>query len=238
MIQAVLFDFGQTLVDSAGGFRTAEKQLQERLGAELPDVTADVFLEYYRRQRSAFQKHSDFSRKSLALAISDHYGAHVEPATAERWETDYWETVRANTREFPEARSVLQKLKASFRLGLVTNTQGQGQPGTHRLGDFPDLIAHFDVVVVAGEAGVPEKPDPTPFRTCLEQLDCQPADAIYVGDDWRIDLCGARGAGMRAIWLKHRSTHRNWPEVADELPVIDSLDRLLQHPWLYQADLS
>jgi phosphoglycolate phosphatase-like HAD superfamily hydrolase len=29
MIKAVIFDFGQTLVDSAGGFRKAEKEAQD-----------------------------------------------------------------------------------------------------------------------------------------------------------------------------------------------------------------
>ena len=31
MIKAVIFDFGQTLVNSADGFRTAEKQAQDKL---------------------------------------------------------------------------------------------------------------------------------------------------------------------------------------------------------------
>ena len=238
IVRAVVFDFGQTLVDSAGGFRAAEKQLQARLLAGLPGVDPEPFLEYYRQQRFEFQQRSDFSRKALCLAVLDHYGHPADPAVVEAWETDYWESVRANTREFPEARGVLQTLKLSFRLGLVTNTQGQGREGTHRLGDFPELIAHFDAVVIAGEAGVPEKPALRPFRMCLERLGCLPEEGVYVGDDWRIDLCGARGAGMHAVWLQHRSTRRNWPSVAGEFPVIGSLDELLQLPLLLEPEPS
>ncbi len=35
MIKAVLFDFGQTLVDSAHGFRTAEKEAQTRIFSDV-----------------------------------------------------------------------------------------------------------------------------------------------------------------------------------------------------------
>ena len=39
MIKALLFDFGQTLVDSADAFRAAEKEAQGRLFAEMsPDT--------------------------------------------------------------------------------------------------------------------------------------------------------------------------------------------------------
>lgn len=238
MIRAVVFDFGQTLVDSAGGFRIAEKQLQACLMAELPGMAPAAFLEHYRQRRSEFQRQSDFSRKALCRAVLEHYRREVDPAAIEGWETDYWETVRGNTREFPEARDVLWKLKTSFSLGLVTNTQGQGKAGTHRLRDFPDLIACLQAVVVAGEAGVPEKPDPRPFRMCLDQLGCSPREAVYVGDDLRIDLYGAREAGMNAVWLQHRSTRRNWPAAGNEFPVIGSLDELLQIPWLLENESS
>ncbi len=238
MVRAVVFDFGQTLVDSAGGFRIAEKRLQACLLAELPGAAPEAFLEVYRQRRSDFQRKSDFSRKALCLAVLKHYGRAVAPATVQGWETDYWETVRGNTREFPEARGVLRELKMALGLGLVTNTQGQGRAGTHRLRDFPELIGLFDAVVVAGEAGVPEKPDPRPFRICLDQLGCSPREAVYVGDDWRIDLCGAREAGMNAVWMRHQSTRRNWPAVDNEFPIIGSLDELAQIPWLMEVEPS
>lgn len=52
IVRAVVFDFGQTLVDSAAGFRAAEKRLQARLLAELPGVDSEPFPEHYRQQRS------------------------------------------------------------------------------------------------------------------------------------------------------------------------------------------
>ena len=82
--------------------------------------------------------------------------------------------------------------------------------------------------VVAGEGGVPTKPNPEPFQQCLKELSVSPSEAVYIGDDWRIDICGARDAGMHVIWLKHHSVKRIWPDVDDPVPVISSLDELLE----------
>ena len=54
MIQAVIFDFGQTLVDSADGFRRAEKEAQEKIFRGLSITLHDEFISHYRRIRKAF----------------------------------------------------------------------------------------------------------------------------------------------------------------------------------------
>ena len=54
-IEAILFDFGQTLVDSADGFRAAEKEAQDRLIDNLKIARRDEFLEDYRRMRRSFR---------------------------------------------------------------------------------------------------------------------------------------------------------------------------------------
>ena len=51
MIEAVLFDFGQTLVDSAEGFRKAEKEGQTRIFADLGVESWPEFLSNYQRLR-------------------------------------------------------------------------------------------------------------------------------------------------------------------------------------------
>ena len=142
-----------------------------------------------------------------------------------RWEDDYWDTVKANTKLFPEAEKVLEVLNSQYTVALITNTQGQT---THRISQFPELEKYFKVVIVAGEGGIPPKPDLQPFRMCMEELSLDPSEAVYVGDDYRIDICGARDAGLHPIWLKHHLVKRNWPDVETSAPVISSLDELLE----------
>jgi HAD superfamily hydrolase (TIGR01549 family) len=227
VIRAILFDFGQTLVDSAEGFRAAEKEAEKAVFDFLGDISWDAFLESYRRLRRQLHGQSNFSRQDLFRGVCQSVGREPETERLVQWENRYWDRVRAATRLFPETIEVLSELRSSRRLGMITNTQGQRPSVMHRLREIPELPGFFEAIVVAGEGGVPPKPDPAPFRLCLERMRLRPEEAVYVGDDWRIDILGARGAGMRAVWLRHESVRRNWPAGDADAPVITRLDALL-----------
>ena len=227
IIKAIIFDFGQTLVDAADGFRKAEKEAQKKLFADPSLNRQEDFLATYRRIRKELHDQSNFSRKSLWQEVYHFYGLKPDTRLLETWETAYWETVKANSTLFPETANVLKSLSSEYQLGMITNTQGQQHSGTHRISQFPELETYFKVIIVAGENRIPPKPDPEPFRLCLEGLNLKPSEAVYVGDDYRIDVCGARDAGLHAVWLKHHSVSRSWPDVQTSTPIISHLDELL-----------
>jgi HAD superfamily hydrolase (TIGR01549 family) len=231
MIKALIFDFGQTLVDSADGFQTAEKDAKTRIFADLgsePDgPTWDAFLFRYRKIRKEFHQRSEFSRPAVWQAVYVHFSHKPDLKKLEKWENDYWEQVKARTSPFPETIPVLEELAGRYQLALITNTQGQKSAADHRIALFPRLERFFKVIIVAGESGIPPKPDLEPFRRCLQKLKVLDHEAVFVGDDWRIDICGARNAGIRPVWLQHHSVQRNWPDVATQVPIIAGLDQLL-----------
>jgi FMN phosphatase YigB (HAD superfamily) len=230
MIKALLFDFGQTLVDSADAFRAAEKEAKENLFSYLSSVpdglSWDMFLPCYRGIRKEYHQNSNFSRLAIWQAVCDSFGQKPEPDLFENWEKDYWVKVGSKTRPFPETVAALEKLSQQYQLSLVTNTQGQKHTGNHRLALFPQLERFFQIIIVAGESGVPPKPHIEPFRLCVEQLGIHPGEAVFIGDDWRIDICGAKNAGIQPIWLQHHSVTRNWPDVETGIPIITRLDEL------------
>jgi putative hydrolase of the HAD superfamily len=227
MIKAIVFDFGQTLVDAADGFRKAEKEAQKKLFADPSLNRQEDFLATYRRIRKELHDRSNFSRKSLWQEVYHFYDLKPDVGLLDTWETAYWKTVKANSTLFPETANVLKSLSSEYQLGLITNTQGQQRSGTHRISQFPELEIYFKVIIVAGENRIPPKPDPEPFRLCLQELNLKPSEAVYVGDDYRIDVCGARDAGLHAVWLKHHSVSRSWPDVQTSTPIISHLDELL-----------
>lgn len=235
IIKAIIFDFGQTLVDAADGFRRAEKEAQKQLFADLGVNLQEDFLTAYRRIRKELHDRSDFSRKSLWQEVYHFYGLKSDTRLLETWETAYWETVKTNSTLFPETVNVLKSLSSKYQLGLITNTQGQQRSGTHRISQFPELEIYFKVIIVAGENSIPPKPDPEPFRLCLEGLNLKPSEAVYVGDDYRIDVCGARDAGLHAVWIKHHSVSRSWPDVQTSTPIISHLNELLNIEHMVKA---
>lgn len=225
-IKAVCFDFGQTLVDSAQGFRTAEKEAQQAVFRQSGLSDWDAFLDVYRTTRKSMHEQSRFSRRAIWSAVLEALGRQPDRAFLEGLEQEYWQTVQRLTRPFPEAESVLSALSGRYRLGLITNTQGESAPEQHRIHHFPRLKAFFQCLVVAGQEGIPAKPDRAPFEHALQELEVVPQAAVYVGDDYRIDILGSEAAGMQPVWLKHRLVERRWPAVRSEAPVIETLESL------------
>jgi len=227
MIKAVIFDFGQTLVDSANGFRTAEKEVEQKLFKNFRQVEWEDFIGNYRLIRRKFVGNSDFSRVAMWQELFLTFRQKADEKLLKLWETEYWETVKNCTRTFPETESVLAGLKAKYKIAVVTNTQGQRESGTHRISLFPEIEKYLDALIVSGEDGIPPKPDPAPFVLCLKKLGITGSEAVFIGDDWNIDIIGAKNAGLNPVWLKHHLVKRNWPDIEETVPVITDLSQLI-----------
>ena len=196
MIKAVIFDFGQTLVDSANGFRQAEKEAQEKLFGHLALSLREKFLDHYRQLRKEFHGRSQLLpagpvARGLSLLLP-----RARRGAAGRWEAEYWDTVKAHSILFPEATGVLKALNTRFGVALITNTQGQPASATHRISEFPELERYFRVILVAGENAIPPKPDPMPFRLCLAGTRHRPVRGRLRRR--RLAHRRLRGAGCRA----------------------------------------
>jgi putative hydrolase of the HAD superfamily len=227
VIKAVIFDFCQTLVDSADGFRAAEKVVQGKIFEDLSLSDGQEFLGNYRRIRRHFQDNLRFSRKAMWQEVYWHYCRDVDPQLLDQWESEYWLQVSTTTIVFPEAAKVLASLAKKYKLGLITNTDTRTDSAREQIDQFPEVTEHFSVVILAGKGDVPPKPDKGAFLACLKELGVAPDEAVYVGDDWRVDICGAAEAGIQPIWLQHGLAARNYPEVTTSTPIIKSTKALL-----------
>jgi putative hydrolase of the HAD superfamily len=96
-----------------------------------------------------------------------------------------------------DTHDTLARLRgAGLRLGVVSNSDGRVAEALEAAG----LREYFDVVVDSALAGV-EKPDPAIFRAALDALEVPPAEALYVGDLYDVDVLGANAAGIPAVLL-------------------------------------
>jgi len=209
-IGAVLFDFGDTLVDyplrdtqgqlsyvesfiqklsddgvvSLSNFTSAH-EFAKRLNTEKPDDTTWPFIE---RLRS-----DSFFGPDFALAI------------AERLEREICKGVFAQASLLPDALPTLIELKQrGVKTGIVSNlpwgtssTIWREEFARHGFGS--DII---DGVVCCVDAGY-RKPHPAPIVSCLQKLMCPADSAIYVGDR-PSDVYAGKAAGCRAAIIKRR----------------------------------
>ena len=96
-------------------------------------------------------------------------------------------------RPWPEAPAVLAQLRATVKIGVVTNCSDEvGRLAAAQVG------VPFDVVATAEVAGA-YKPRPEPYRLALEALDVNAARTLFVAGS-PDDIAGADRVGMPVYW--------------------------------------
>jgi putative hydrolase of the HAD superfamily len=197
-LKALLFDFGGTLA-----FLDFELLAREfsREGRKL-DALALEHAEY--AGRAAIDRHlMSVPGKQADYAAYEHFFRGWMTAAgipeeefrecaakfgAIHREATLWRVVRPGTFEALEAFK-----SAGYRLGIVSNAEGQVEADAKRFG----LAPYFDVIIDSQVVGV-AKPDPRIFQIALERLGAGPDEVRFAGDIYSIDVEGARAAGIEA----------------------------------------
>ena len=102
---------------------------------------------------------------------------------------------------FPEALEVLQKIHGRLKLGLITNGPADIQRQEIETLGIGNL---FECVLIEGETGK-GKPNPEVMRMAEEQTGCSGAEVLFVGNSYKHDVCPARAAGWRQVWIRRPS---------------------------------
>ncbi|RED60305.1 HAD family hydrolase [Cohnella lupini] len=107
---------------------------------------------------------------------------------------------------YEETFSVLDELKGSYKLLLLTN--GSPDLQQEKLDGMPDLIPYFDSIVISGNFGE-GKPSSKLFEHALEQIGISANEGIMVGDKLTTDILGANRIGMTSVWINRHGAVRN-----------------------------
>ncbi len=119
---------------------------------------------------------------------------------------------------FDDVLPTLERLKEpKLTLGLITNLNRDMGPICHQLGVEP----YLDFTVTSEEAGA-DKPQPPIFLLALERAGVNPSEAVHVGDQYKLDVIGAREVGITPMLIDRSDSY---PEVND-CPRIRSLTEL------------
>ncbi len=110
--------------------------------------------------------------------------------------------------------------KQKLTLGLVTNINSEIDSICQKLGVAP----YLDFTVSSEEAGA-DKPKPHIFLLALERAGVTASEALHVGDQYKLDVLGARGVGITPV-LIDRSDY--YPEIND-CTRIRSLTEVARH---------
>lgn len=209
MIQVIFFDSGNTLVQFdfelfarelkvlgidivMPQFKAAHWEAQKNLGAWATTIASHA--ERCRKANRQWFETGGIPRDRIEEALElifEHPEAHR-----------FWSAL---PKETPMA---LQRLAdKGFRLGVISNSEGKVAQIMKEL-----RLAHFfETIVDSFLVGV-DKPDPKIFHIGLDRLGVAPAEAMYVGDLYEVDVIGARRAGLTPVLY---DPHNMYPEKSD-----------------------
>jgi putative hydrolase of the HAD superfamily len=120
---------------------------------------------------------------------------------------------------YDDVLPALSELKQyGLTLGLISNLRRDMSV----ICDELKLSPLLDFTVTSGEVGA-NKPHPAIFQAALQKAKVAPSEAIHVGDQYHIDVAGARRVGIKPILIDR---HRLFDEFAD-CPKINSLNELM-----------
>lgn len=203
MLEAVLFDWGNTLVHLEWDDELVPAGHRAGLGRDDPGFTA----RWRARLLDGSHGYRPYEELLAELGVDD------PDAFIDR-EHEVW---RARYAVLASAQALLESLHGrGLKTGVVANSWPD--PGRILRADAEalGLAAHLDAMVFSAEAGV-RKPAPEIFLAACEELGVDPAAVLFVGDDLVKDVQGAAAVGMRtaqALWFRADDTQGIEPEFA------------------------
>ena len=220
MIRAVFFDWFGTLARYDPPREVAESRAlaglgfnvpPEKIGPALAMADRQYFEENTRlsmRKRSRDEQTRLYARlqqnvlESIGIDLSRHPDIVGKMLATMQ---EYTRTARFAL--YDDVMPAVQTLKKhNLILGLLTNMDQDMAPLSRSLG----IEGYIDFVVTSGEAGE-DKPAPAIFLAALKKAAVTPAEAVHVGDQYAVDVIGARGVGIKALLVDRDDTS---PEVS------------------------
>ena len=112
-------------------------------------------------------------------------------------------------RRFPHVKRVLNTLRLSYRMAIVSDAQPcftWAEIRTVKLG------AKFDPVIISADYGF-RKPDPRMIQLALDKLRLTPGEVVFVGNDMYRDIYCAHQLGIKTVFFASTSGAQSYEQV-------------------------
>jgi putative hydrolase of the HAD superfamily len=202
-ITTITFDADFTLWDIARAIHHALSITLRELRTMLPGTQAEqlTVLELQQTRDEVAQElaESNMLLEEIRLRAFERTLQKIgcnDPELAQYLTNFYLEQRFAADVLYPDVVPVLTNLRTRYQLGLVSN----GNTYPERCG-LPDT---FTFSVFAPRDGLRHKPHPEIYQKVIELANTKPDEILHVGDLLTDDVSGARGVGMRAVWLNRQ----------------------------------
>ena len=178
MIKTLFFDVGYTLVNEDAVWERRCKEQAETEEAKKLGVTAQDI--YHEIEKVTIEGLPQFRTAIDRFKFSQMVPYHSELETM-----------------YEEVPQVLETLSQKYELGIIAN---QLDGLKERLESF-GILKYFKYVISSWDVKV-MKPDIRIFEYALKTVNCQPQEAVMIGDRIDNDTAPAQSLGMKTVWIK------------------------------------
>jgi len=189
MIRCVLFDLDGTLYNEkdfvVSGFRAVSEYLSKIRGVDA-NKCFDLLINDFE---------SGLRGKNLD-ALIERLGLDIEAQEL----VEVYRQHKPNINLFPDAETILSKLRHSLLLGLVTDGWREVQ---QRKVSALKLEGRFDIITFTDAYGKENwKPSLKPFEITLKKLGIEAEESMYVADNPMKDFIGAKKLGVTTVRIR------------------------------------
>jgi len=226
MIQAVLFDLGDTLwhFPQMPPIEVIRGETVHRISDLLRtwgiEPTGDLFF-LGRDIRAAIEQATDDAYwgdlsspdyPSLAKQVAASKGLTISDEQAQTlWRTWNLGGIFLGRQLYPGVAETLRWFgDHGYRVGSVTNRGLGGEIFREELRHH-GVLDIFEVLSISCEVGY-MKPHARIFEYALEAMGVPANETVMVGDSLRADVAGAKALGMTAVWKRNHAPARGDPE--------------------------
>ena len=201
MIKAVIFDIDNTLYSFDKAHEPAMEALRayarEHLGLEPEQLAREITLAAEDVKRRLDADCAALHNRTLRIQVMLERNRLPLNHAAPMGEL-YWDTLLRHAEPSPGSLTCLTKLKEQgYILGIGTDMTIEYQlKKLIRL----QMLPYFDFLVCSEEVNA-EKPGKKLFLTCAQKAGVSPEECLFIGDNLKKDVFGAKNAGMEALWF-------------------------------------
>lgn len=200
----IIFDLDRTLWDFEGVSHEIISELFAEYVKPLTSFSFEYFYDKYLVINSGLwdlYRNNEIKKELLRVKrfslTLEELGIN-RPWIANKMAEEYVEKTAIRTRLFPETKPIIDYLKGkNYVLSIMTNGFKEVQyPKIERSG----LEPFFDYIFISEEIGF-NKPDIRIFEYALNKMKISADKAIFVGDDYEVDIIGAANAGIDQVYF-------------------------------------
>jgi putative hydrolase of the HAD superfamily len=200
--RAITFDVGGTLIEPwpSVGHIYAEVAAKHGIAGASARVLNRHFAAAWRAQKSF-----DYTREGWRGVVEATFRKLTKAQSRSLFPDLYLRFAQpAAWRIFDDVLPTLRELRTQgVKLGIISNWDERLRPLLKSL----NLDRFFAAIVVSCEVRAC-KPLPQIFERALKELKLPEGEVLHVGDSFRLDVRGARNAGMRALLLRREEPTR------------------------------